>query len=62
MPTYTITSSNFRLNLKQKNEIAKGVTKIHNRVTGANTYFAQIIFKKTKKDTYYRVDRIKKLL
>ena len=49
MPTYTVTNSNFNLNSKIKREIAKDITKTHNRVTGANTYFAQVIFTKTKK-------------
>ena len=43
MPTYLVTNSNFELKTKQKEEIAKGITKIHNIVTGANTYFAQVI-------------------
>ena len=53
MPTYTVTNSNFKLNLKQKNEIAKGITKIHNKVTGANTYFAQVIFNKVKNGNHF---------
>ena len=53
MPTYSVTNSNFNINIKQKNEIAKGITKVHNKVTGANTYFAQIIFKKTKNSDHF---------
>jgi phenylpyruvate tautomerase PptA (4-oxalocrotonate tautomerase family) len=53
MPTYTVTNSNFKLNLKQKNEIAKGITKIHNKITGANTYFAQVIFNKTENSNHF---------
>ena len=53
MPTYTITNSNFTLNSKQKIDIAKGVTKIHSKITGANTYFAQIIFNKTKDNNHF---------
>ena len=53
MPTYTITNSNFTLNSKQKTDIAKGITKIHSRVTGANTYFAQVIFNKTKDNNHF---------
>ena len=49
MPTYTVTNSNFTLTSKQQNNLAKVITKIHNIVTGANTYFAQVIFNKTKK-------------
>ena len=49
MPTYTVTNSNFNLNSKIKKEIAKTITKTHSKVTGANTYFAQVIFTKPKK-------------
>ena len=49
MPTYTVTNSNFTLTSKQQNNLAEGITKVHNVVTGANTYFAQVIFNKTKK-------------
>ena len=53
MPTYTVTNSNFKLKPNQKEEIAKGITKIHNEVTGANTYFAQVIFNKTKDNDHF---------
>jgi phenylpyruvate tautomerase PptA (4-oxalocrotonate tautomerase family) len=53
MPTYLVTNSNFELKTKQKEEIAKGITKIHNIVTGANTYFAQVIFNKTKDNDHF---------
>ena len=53
MPTYTVTNSNFRLKNKQKEEIAKGITKIHNLVTGANKYFAQVIFNKTNDGNHF---------
>ena len=33
MPTYTLTSSNINLNPKKQEEIAKGITKIHNAVS-----------------------------
>ena len=49
MPTYTVTNSNFNLSSKQQQNLADGITKVHNVVTGANTYFAQVIFNKTKK-------------
>ena len=44
MPTYTVTNSNFNLKSKIKKELAKTITKVHSKVTGANTYFAQVIF------------------
>ncbi len=49
MPTYIVTNSNFNLTSKQQKNLAEGITKVHNVVTGANTYFAQVIFNKTKK-------------
>tara|TARA_B110001452_G_scaffold170279_1_gene142494 strand:+ start:12 stop:452 length:441 start_codon:yes stop_codon:yes gene_type:complete len=60
MPTYTVTNSNFTLNPKQKKEIAKGITKVHNIITGANTYFAQVIFSKTKKNNHFMGGKIVK--
>ena len=53
MPTYTVINSNFNLTSKQQNKLAKGITKVHNVVTGANTYFAQVIFNKTKKNSHF---------
>ena len=53
MPTYTVTNSNFNLTSKEQKKIAEGITKIHNIVTGANTYFAQVIFNKTKKNNHF---------
>ena len=44
MPTYTVTHSSLDLNAEQKNQIAQGITEVHYRVTGANRYFAQVIF------------------
>tara|TARA_B100001093_G_scaffold316205_1_gene301683 strand:+ start:386 stop:826 length:441 start_codon:yes stop_codon:yes gene_type:complete len=53
MPTYTVTNSNFDISSKQQKKIAEGITKVHNLVTGANTYFAQVIFNKTKKHNHF---------
>ena len=53
MPTYTVTTSNVNLISKKQKELAQGITKIHNVVTGANTYFAQVIFNKTKKNNHF---------
>ena len=53
MPTYTVTNSNFNLSLKQQKNLAEGITEVHNVVTGANTYFAQVIFNKTKKNNHF---------
>ena len=53
MPTYTVTNSNFNLTSQQQKKIAEGITKVHNVVTGANTYFAQVIFNKTRKNNHF---------
>ena len=53
MPTYTVTNSNFNLSSKQQKNLAEGITKVHNVVTGANNYFAQVIFNKTKKNNHF---------
>ena len=53
MPTYTVTNSNFNLTAKKQKDLAQGITKAHNVITGANTYFAQVIFNKTKKNNHF---------
>ena len=53
MPTYTVTILNFNLTAKQQKDLAQGITKVHNVLTGANTYFAQVIFNKTKKNNHF---------
>ena len=60
MPTYTVTTSNINLNSKKQKELAQGITKIHNVVTGANTYFAQVIFNNTKKNNHFMGGKIVK--
>ena len=53
MPTYTVKYSNFKLTLKQKKFIANGITKTHSKFTGANTFFAQVIFQKNIKNSHF---------
>ncbi len=53
MPTYTINYSNFKISDKNKNLIAKGITKIHKNVTGANSFFAQVIFYNNQKKSHF---------
>ena len=60
MPTYTVTNSNFNLTNKQQKDLAQGITKVHNVITGANTYFAQVIFNKTKKNNHFMGGKIVK--
>ena len=49
----TGSNSNFNFTSKQQKNLAEGITKVHNIVTGANTYFAQVIFNKTKKNNHF---------
>ena len=53
MPTYTVKYSNINLSQKQKNSIAKDITNTHSKFTGANTFFAQVIFQKNKKNAHF---------
>ena len=53
MPTYTVKYSNFKLTPKQKELIADGITKTHSKFTGANTFFAQVIFQKNENSSHF---------
>ena len=53
MPTYSVTTSNLTLKKEVKKIIAEGITKIHSEVTGANTYFAQVLFNETSEDDHF---------
>ena len=53
MPTYTVKYSNFKLSPKQKKLIANGITKTHSKFTGANTFFAQVIFQKNENSSHF---------
>ena len=60
MPTYTIKYSNFNLNSNNKKKLALDITKVHNKITGANLYFAQVIFQKNKKNYHFIGGRLAK--
>ncbi len=53
MPTYFFHYSNLNLLNKEKKNIAYKITRIHSKITGANKYFAQVIFKKNKKNDHF---------
>lgn len=53
MPTYTVKSSNIKLDNKKKKKIAEGITEVHKKVTGANSYFVQVHFEKNKINNHY---------
>ena len=60
MPTYTVKYSNFKLSSKQKKIIAYGITKTHSKFTGANTFFAQVIFNKNDNSSHFMGGKIVK--
>lgn len=44
MPTYTVMAPSGQLSSEQKRAIAEKVTRIHSEVTGAPSFFAQVLF------------------
>ena len=53
MPTYIVKCSNFNLSQKQKNSLANDISNTHSKFTGANTFFAQVIFQKNEKKSHF---------
>ena len=53
MPTYVCTVMEGRLSPDQKCRIAAEITRIHCEVTGAPTFFAQVIFEEVKPGNYF---------
>ena len=53
MPTYTVKCSNFNLSHKQKSSLANDISNTHSKFTGANTFFAQVIFQKNEKNSHF---------
>ena len=53
MPTYTVKYSNFYLSQKQKNSLANDISDTHSKFTGANTFFAQVIFQKNVNNSHF---------
>ena len=58
MPTYIVKYSNFNLSQKQKNLIAADITATHSKFTGANSFFAQVIFHKNEKNSHYMGSKV----
>ena len=44
MPTYRVVAASGLLSAEKKQRIAQGITRVHNRVTGVQAFFAQVIF------------------
>jgi phenylpyruvate tautomerase PptA (4-oxalocrotonate tautomerase family) len=53
MPTYVCTVREGQLSPDQKSKIAAEVTRIHSEVTGAPTFFAQVIFEEVKPGNHF---------
>ena len=53
MPTYTVKYSNINLSQKQKNSLASDISNTHSKFTGANTFFAQVIFQKNVNNSHF---------
>jgi phenylpyruvate tautomerase PptA (4-oxalocrotonate tautomerase family) len=53
MPTYFCTTSEERLTADQKSKIAGEITRVHCEVTGAPSFFAQVIFQEVKPGNYF---------
>lgn len=53
MPTYTVTAPEARLNARHKADIAAAITRVHHTVTGAPSYFAQVIFVEVKPGNHF---------
>ena len=53
MPTYNVFTSNLALTNFQKNKIAAEISQIHEVVTGADSFFAQIIFHKIEENSHF---------
>ena len=44
MPTYRVAAATGLLSAEKKHRIAQAITRVHTRVTGAQSFFAQVIF------------------
>ncbi len=53
MPTYQLTVPANRLSRQQKARAAAAITRVHNEVTGAATFFAQVIFQEVPEGSYF---------
>lgn len=53
MPTYICTVPAGRLSAEQKAHVASEITRIHNEVTGAATFFAQVMINEVPSGNYF---------
>ena len=60
MPTYTVKYSNFNLTKKKKSLLAREISNTHSKFTGANTFFAQVIFQKNENNSHFMSGKLVK--
>ena len=53
MPTYTVFAQTARLSSSQKSAVAAEITRVHNEQTGAQTFFAQVIFQDVPQGNHF---------
>ena len=53
MPTYQLTVPANRLSREQKARTAAEITRVHNEITGAATFFAQVVFHEVPDGSYF---------
>jgi phenylpyruvate tautomerase PptA (4-oxalocrotonate tautomerase family) len=53
MPTYTVRSTLPNLDATTKQRIAQAITTAHSDITGANTYFAQVVFDYAPREDWF---------
>src|ERR1700731_4254531 len=53
MPTYIVYAASGRLSANAKQRIAEEITRIHNETTGAQSFFAQVIFNEVPQGTQF---------
>lgn len=53
MPTYTVFAQTGRLSDAQKSRVATEITRVHNEQTGAQTFFAQVIFQDVPEGNHF---------
>jgi phenylpyruvate tautomerase PptA (4-oxalocrotonate tautomerase family) len=58
MPTYIVKTSNIKLDKKKKNKIAMGITETHKKITGADSFFAQVLFEVNNKKSHFMGGKI----
>lgn len=53
MPTYTVHAPAGRLSAAQKKRVASEITRVHNQVTGAQSFFAQVLFVEVRAGNWF---------